>query len=118
MSKQLMFKIDALKKVFPSLITHKQTAYVQSRCISETGRLISDILEIADTLNLEGYLVTIDIEKAFDSLNHSFLIPFLKKFGFGPSFLEWIEAVLRNQESRVINAGTTTSYFELQKGAP
>ena len=87
MSKQLMFKIDALKKVFPSLITHKQTAYVQSRCISETGRLISDILETVDTLHLKGYLVTIDIEKVFDSLNHSFLIPLLKKFDFGPSFL-------------------------------
>ena len=52
------------KKVLP-LITHQQTAYVQNRCISEIGRLISDILEIADTLNLKGYLVTIDIEKIF-----------------------------------------------------
>ena len=43
-----------LKKVFPSLITYQQTAYVQYKCISETGRLISDILEIADTLNLKG----------------------------------------------------------------
>ena len=41
----------------------------------------------------------------------------LNKSGFGPSFQEWIETVLKNQESRVISAGTTTSYCELQKGA-
>ena len=40
----------------------------------------------------------------------------LKKFGFGTSFLEWIETILKNQESCVISAGTTV-YFKLQKGA-
>ena len=37
----------------------------------------------------------------------------LKKFSFGSSFLEWIEAVLKNQQSCVINAGTTSPYFKL-----
>ena len=69
-----------LKKVLSSLITHLQTTYVQNRCISETGRLISDILEITDTINLTGYLVTIDIENVFDTLNHSFLMAVLKKW--------------------------------------
>ena len=34
--------------------------------------MISDILEIEKTLALEGFLVTIDTEKAFDSVNHCF----------------------------------------------
>ena len=37
--------------------------------IGEGGRLISDILEIIESLNLKGYIVTVDIEKAFDSLS-------------------------------------------------
>ena len=41
----------------------------------------------------------------------------LKKFGFGPSILEWIETVLKNQETCVINGGTTTASLKLQKGA-
>ena len=63
-------------------MTHQQTAYVQNRFTSETGSLISDILVITDTLNYKGYLVTIDIEKNFDSLNHSFLMAVLKKNWF------------------------------------
>ena len=35
-------------------------------------------LEIANTLNIKGYLVTLDIEKAFDWLNHSLLTAVLK----------------------------------------
>ena len=61
-----------LKKVLPSSITHQQTAYVENRCISETSRLISEILESADTL---GYLVTIDIEKASDCFNDFIIMP-------------------------------------------
>ena len=98
-----------LKYVLRSLITLQQTAYVQNRCIGETGRLISDILDISDKLNIDGYLVTANIEKAFDSLDHEFFLVVLKKFGFGNYFIDWIKMLLTNQESCVINGGSTLS---------
>ena len=58
-----------------------------------------------------------DIEKAVDSLNHSFLLAVLKKFGFGTSFINWIETILNKPESCVINSGKTTQYFQLNRGA-
>ena len=59
--------------------------------------------------------MTVDIQKAFDSVNHLFLITALKKFGFGETFNKWIQILLRNQESCIIKGGTTTKYFKLQK---
>ena len=67
-----------LKSVLPSLITSQQTAYVQNRYIGEGGRLIADILDISDKLSIDGYLVTFDIEKVFDSLDDEFLLVVLK----------------------------------------
>ena len=61
-----------IKYVLPFLVSSNQTAYVKNRFISESERAISDILEIANALALEGFLVTVDIEKAFDSVNHCF----------------------------------------------
>ena len=61
-----------IKYVLPFLVSSNQTAYVKNRFISENERAISDILEIANALALEGFLVTVDIEKAFDSVNHCF----------------------------------------------
>ena len=58
-----------------------------------------------------------DIEKAFDSLNHNFLISTLEKYGFGKKFILWVKILLRDQESCVINGGTTTKYFSLERGA-
>ena len=78
---------NKLKTVLPTLITSQQAAYVKNRFIGESGRLISDIIEISGCFNITGFLVTMDIEKAFDSLDHSFLISVLKKFGFGKTLL-------------------------------
>ena len=61
------------------MISHKKTAYVKDRFICETGRLISDIIEVSDAFNIDGFLVAMDIEKAFSSLSHSFLLAVLKK---------------------------------------
>ena len=52
---------------------------MKNRFIGEGRRLISDILEMGESLNLKGYIVTVDIEKALDSLSHSFLVAYLKK---------------------------------------
>ena len=71
-----------LKSVLPSHITSQQTANVQNRYVGEAGRSIFDILDICDKLSIDGYLVTVDIEKAFDSLDHEFLLVVLKNLAF------------------------------------
>ena len=72
-----------MKDILPKIISSRQSAYVKNRFIGENGRLISDITEVADLFNIEGYIVTMDIEKAFDSLDHTFLIQVLKKYSSG-----------------------------------
>ena len=106
-----------IQNVLPFLISSNQTAYVKNRFISESGRVISDILEISNSLALEGFLVTVDIEKAFDSVNDCFLLHIFQKFGFGIDFVSWIKTILNNQESCIINGGKTTKYFKLERGA-
>ena len=76
---------------------------MKNRCIKEGGRLISD-LEMSEVLD-KGFSATTDIEKAFDSVNHHFLIAILEKIDFGTEFIEWIKVLLNNQESCVINGG-------------
>ena len=79
--------------------------------------MISDIIELSDFFNTDGFLVTMDTEKVLDSLNHPFLQSVLKKFSFGTSFINWIEAILNKSESCVINSGKTAQYFQLNRGA-
>ena len=60
-------------------------------------------------------LVTMDIEKVFDSLDHNFIISTLE-YGFGQNFILRIKILLNDQESCVINGGKTRKYFMLGRG--
>ena len=59
--------LNKLKTALLTSISSKQTASVKNRFIGESGRLISNIAEISGCFNITGFLVTMDIEKAFDS---------------------------------------------------
>ena len=86
-------------------------AYVENRFTGKSSRLIADIIEITGVLNKEGFLVTMDINKAFDSLDHTFVISILRKFGFGNNFVSWIETLIVKQESCTISGGILPSYY-------
>ena len=60
--------------------------------------------------------MTLDIEKAFDSVNYLFLITALEKYGFIEDFIKCLKIIIQYQESCVINRGTTTNYFKLERG--
>ena len=64
-----------------SLMSSDQTAYVKERFISKSKRLICDVLKICDNLQIKGFLMVVDTEKAFDSIIHCFLIKVLEKYG-------------------------------------
>ena len=40
--------------------------------VREGGTLICDMVDVCESNNIEGYLLAIDIGKAFDSLDHKF----------------------------------------------
>ena len=67
-------------------------------------------------LNKEGFLVTVDIEKAFDSVNHFSLTAILENMDFGTEFIEWTRILLNNQEQCVISKRKTSKYFKLERG--
>ena len=73
----------------------------------DTVRTIDDVLEIGKIMNQSVILLAIDVEKAFDSLNHEFLYQVLQKMGF----LQWIRTFYRNLSSCVLNNGFTTDIF-------
>ena len=71
----------------PSIVHSDQTCSVVGRSIFSNLHLIRDTLDMINKTDETGILVTLDQMKAFDRVDHDFLMRVLTKFGFGPSFL-------------------------------
>ena len=113
-SKALAMRV---KKIIYKLVYTDQTAYIKGRFIGESVTLISiNLLEYADQENVDGILFAADIEKAFDSVEHSFIYATLKKFGFGGNFIQWTRTLLSDAQSCLVNNVFSTGYFKLQRG--
>ena len=82
----------------------------------ESVWLIDDLPEYADQENEDGISFAVDIEKASDSVEHSFIYATLEKFGFGGNFVRRIRTLLNDAQTCVVNNGFSTGYFKLQRG--
>ena len=69
-----------LKNVITTIINENQVVHVTDKFVSQGIRLPSAVLEITNSLDIEVFLVFFgDFEKAFNPINHSFLLCVLKK---------------------------------------
>ena len=75
-----------LKSVISVIVNKNWVAYVNNRFISESGRPISDVLEITNSWDTEWLSMIVDIEEAFESINHSFLMRVLKNLDLTTKF--------------------------------
>ena len=58
----------------------------------------------------------IDFEKAFDTVEWSFIWKTLDYFNFAPSLISWIQLCYRNIQSCVLNNGWASNYFTPERG--
>ena len=98
------------------IILFNQNAYVKGRTTFDAVRTIDDIMELTERYQMNGLLVAIDFQKAFDSINHDFMFKALSVFNFGPSLIRWIQILYKNISSTVMNNGYTTAPFKIFRG--
>ena len=106
---------ERLKTTLPCLISSNQGAYSNGRFISERGRLISNTFEVSDLLKVKGFLLTVDMERDFNSVNHNFLLKVIEKYGISQDFLKWMSALLENFVTEVIKIFEHISMFSRLK---
>ena len=85
-----------INKFLPDIIGSDQNGFVRGRSMGECLRLTYDVLSWAKHNNKSGLLLSIDFEKAFDSVSFSFISKTLKFFNFGPDIVKWVELLLNN----------------------
>jgi hypothetical protein len=73
-------------------------------------------LETVENKHIPCLLFFSDFEKAFDSLDHTYLLNTLKHFNFGKSLIQWINVLYNGAKSCVLNNGFMTDFFNIERG--
>ena len=105
-----------LKSVIPNLINNDQTGFIKGRLIGENIRLLESVICFAKENNIPGLILFLDFEKAFDTLEWTFIRKTLEHFGFGKGIISWINLFYRCPESCVLNNGWASNFFDIQRG--
>ena len=105
-----------LQKVLGNIINPDQVGYIKGRFIGVNIRTCADILAYCQNAQQKGLIAQIDFQKAFDTINWSFLLKCLKAFNFGESFISWVKTLYTNIESCVTNNGKSSEFFILERG--
>lgn len=102
--------------VLPKLIHPDQTGFIKVRFIGKNIRLLNDLMEYTDDQKVPEILLFIDFEKAFDTMEWTFIQNVLKCFNFGPVIRKWVSVLFKDVESAVMNGGYSTNYFKVSRG--
>ena len=78
--------------------------------------MLFEIIDNAEKENKPGLIFFSDFEKAFDSIDHTYIINCLKHFNFGEDFIKWIKLFYNDAKSCVTNNGYLSDFFPVLRG--
>ena len=76
---------NRVKQTLQDIIHENQKGFIAGRFIGEHIRLIYDVLFETKQQNIPGLILSIDFEKAFDTVSWTFISKTLDYFNFGES---------------------------------
>ncbi|CAM5160671.1 unnamed protein product, partial [Natator depressus] len=105
-----------LGSVMADVIHPDQTYTVPGRSIFDNLFLVRDLLELGRRDGLSFALLSLDQEKAFDRVDHGYLLSTLRAFGFGPQFVSFLRVLYASAECLVRLNWTLTEPVSFGRG--
>ncbi|TWW53588.1 Transposon TX1 uncharacterized 149 kDa protein ORF 2 [Takifugu flavidus] len=105
-----------LREAMEHVIHRDQTYCVPGRSMVDSIHLIRDILEVSSSLGTQVGLLSLDQEKAFDRVEHSFLWRTMERFGFSAVLIAMIKVLYRDIESVLKFNGGLCAPFRVNRG--
>lgn len=104
-----------LKENIGQIKSETQSGFINERSIHNI-RLVLDLLVYNDLIEDEGFILFLDFYKAFNSVEHLFIMKSLEYFGFGSKFIKIIGMMYKDIKSSVSLPQGTSRRFEAKRG--
>lgn len=107
---------NRLNPIIGTLIHEDQTGFIPNRQTSDNIRRATLLTHIARTRKIPACFLSIDIQKAFDTLSWSYLHAILHRWGFGDRFLKCISSLYHNPKAYVYYSSYRSDPFKIERG--
>ena len=98
------------------LVSNCQSVFIKRRCIQDNFLYVQSTVRRLHRLNKPGLFLKLDIQKAFDTIDWSYLLEVLQTLGFGPKWREWISFLFSMATSRAFLNGSQGDSFAHKRG--
>ncbi|KAL4360722.1 hypothetical protein GQ457_04G018500 [Hibiscus cannabinus] len=98
------------------IISENQFAFVKGRQILDCALVANEVVDSVRKSGNSCVVFKADFQKAYDTVEWSFLDLMMHKFGFGKKWRDWIMACVSTASISVLVNGTPTKRFRISRG--
>ena len=99
-----------------SLVSKFQHAFVEEKQILDAVLIANEAIDSRIEDNLKGILCKLNIEKAYDHVNWSFILVVMEKMGFGSKWIGWIRWCISTTCFSILINGPPSTFFQSSRG--
>ncbi|KAJ9553481.1 hypothetical protein OSB04_017526 [Centaurea solstitialis] len=107
---------ERLKGLMGKINNNTQSAFIKDRFILDGVLIVNEVIDFLKRKKKKGLIFKVDFEKAYDSVEWSFLLDCMRKMGFGEKWVKRIEECLKSSTTSVLVNGSPTKEFPMRKG--
>ena len=105
-----------LQHCLPSIIHPDQQGFIKGGNIQLNIQRLDDLMHYMEHAHKEGMVALLDFEKAFDRVDHQYLLRVLQAYNFPPNFINTIKTIYSKRRSTILLNGTRTKSFAIGRG--
>ncbi|KAJ1136101.1 hypothetical protein NDU88_002519 [Pleurodeles waltl] len=98
------------------LVHEDQNGFIPKRSTFLNIRRLLSVMGDSLPTALEEAVISLDIEKAFDTLEWDFLFATMQLLGLGPKFINWVRILYTAPQARVKTGGVVSDAFSICRG--
>ena len=98
------------------IISKTQMGYVKGRNINFNNRILRSALSMCKESNLDFIITSLDAQKAFDSVDHNYILNTLEVNNFPKEFINTVKILNANMKAQVQVNGFISESFQINRG--
>eukprot|EP00253_Pinus_taeda_P031182 PITA_31182 len=107
---------NRLKPLLPVLVLGEQSVYVEGRKILDNIIQAQEVVHSLTNKKQASMIMQLDISKAYDKVNWSYIKKVLIAFGFDHNWVRWVMALVTSSSFSILVNGSPSEIFSPSRG--